>query len=173
MNLLSSHDVPRYLTMVKGDRQRFLLATLFQMLFPGAPCIYYGDEVGMEGGADPDCRRAFPWAEQKWDQSLRDTVKKYVAFRKSHVALRSGSYATLHAKGDGYAFARQHESEIIVSAMNTGNQPTEIELNLVNLVPDNVELKDVWSDALYLVTNGLLTLSVDPLQAVVLVYVPE
>jgi len=62
-NLLSSHDEPRFLTMVHGDTRRLRLATLFQMTFPGAPSIYYGDEVGMEGGPDPDCRRGFPWDE--------------------------------------------------------------------------------------------------------------
>ena len=63
LNLLSSHDMPRFLTLVQGDKAALQLATLFQMTFPGAPCIYYGDEIGMAGGHDPDCRRAFPWAK--------------------------------------------------------------------------------------------------------------
>ena len=171
-NLLSSHDEPRFLTMVKGDKQRFRLATLFQMLFPGAPCVYYGDEIGMEGGPDPDCRKAFPWAEEKWDQQLRETIKSYITLRSSHIALRSGTYATLYANKDGYAFARQHEEEVIVTAINTGNQPVEIPLNLMNLVPNNVLLNDPWSDDQYQVNDGLLTLAVDPLQAKVMVYVP-
>ncbi len=172
-NLLSSHDVPRFLTMVQSDKRRFRLATLFQMLFPGAPCIYYGDEIGMEGGADPDCRRAFPWAEQKWDHDLRDSIKRYVSFRKSHIALRSGTYATLCAKGDGYAFARQHDDEVIVAAMNTGSQPIEIAMNLVSLVPNNALMKAAWSDEEYQVTDGLVTVTVDPLQAKVMSYTPE
>ena len=50
-NLLSSHDEPRFLTMVSGDKRRLQLATLFQMCYPGAPSVYYGDEIGLQGGA--------------------------------------------------------------------------------------------------------------------------
>ncbi|TFG66335.1 MAG: hypothetical protein E4H27_10100, partial [Anaerolineales bacterium] len=167
---LSSHDEPRFLTMVKGEKQRFMLAMLFQMLFPGVPCIYYGDEIGMEGGPDPDCRRAFPWAEQKWDSDLRESLKSYIALRKSHIALRSGAYATLYTKGDGYAFARHHDEEVIVAVFNTGSAPIDMTLNLANLIPDNAVLHDAWSDAEYPVQNGLLTLTANPLHACVMLY---
>jgi glycosidase len=169
-NLLSSHDEPRFLTMVNGDKQRFKLATLFQMLFPGAPCIYYGDEIGMQGGPDPDCRRAFPWAEEKWDHQLRDEIRRYIALRKDHIALRRGAYATLYANKDGYAFARQHEDEAIIAAMNTGSLPVDIPLNLKNLVPDNVILQDPWSENACTVEDGLLTLSVEPMQVTIMIY---
>lgn len=172
-NLLSSHDEPRFLTMVKNNKQRLRLATLFQMLFPGAPCIYYGDEIGMVGGSDPDCRKAFPWAEEKWDHSLRDDIKRYIALRNSHIALRRGTYATLHANKDSYALARQHESEVIVAAMNTGHSPVDITLNLVNLVPNESILKDAWSDDTYSVNDGIISISINPLNAKVMVYHPD
>ena len=59
-NLLGSHDTPRFVTVCGGDRVGLRLATLIQMTLPGAPSIYYGDEIGMEGGVDPANRGAFP-----------------------------------------------------------------------------------------------------------------
>ena len=60
LNLLDSHDTARFITQAGGDRSALALALLFLMTIPGAPCIYYGTEIGMAGGPDPDCRRAFP-----------------------------------------------------------------------------------------------------------------
>jgi cyclomaltodextrinase len=68
LNLLGSHDTPRFRTLARGDTSAYRLATLFQMTYPGAPCIYYGDEIGMEGRHDPACRGAFPWDDRQWDR---------------------------------------------------------------------------------------------------------
>ena len=64
LNLMDSHDTARTLWTVDGDESALRLSTLFQMTMPGAPCIYYGDEIGMSGGHDPDCRGAFPWQDE-------------------------------------------------------------------------------------------------------------
>ena len=60
LNLLGSHDTPRALTICGSDLDSLRIATLLQMTLPGAPCIYYGDEIGMAGSMDPLCRRGFP-----------------------------------------------------------------------------------------------------------------
>ena len=60
LNLLDSHDSPRFRTMAGRDRASYHLAVLLQAALPGAPCTYYGDEVGVEGDHDPDCRRGVP-----------------------------------------------------------------------------------------------------------------
>ncbi len=75
LNLLSSHDMPRFLSLLREDKATFKLATLFQMTYPGAPCIYYGDEIGLTGGKDPGCRKAFPWDENRWDADLLATFQ--------------------------------------------------------------------------------------------------
>jgi cyclomaltodextrinase len=67
LNLLDSHDTPRFLSLAGGDRSALRLATLIQMTLPGAPCIYYGDEIGLEGREDPDCRRSYPWDPARQD----------------------------------------------------------------------------------------------------------
>ena len=169
-NLISSHDESRFLTMVGGDKRRLRLATLCQMTFPGAPSIYYGDEIGMEGGPDPDCRRAFPWDENRWDHDLRADFKRFIALRKAHPALRSGDFVTLYAKDLAYAFARASAEETVVVAFNAGESPVEVTLRMENLVPPDAIFTEAWTENSLPVNGGLLTLSVPPLEGRVLIY---
>ena len=171
-NLLSSHDEPRFLTMVGEEKHRLQLATLFQMTYPGAPSVYYGDEVGMLGGSDPDCRRSFPWDESLWDRDLLAFFKRAIALRRDHLALRNGEYTTLHARGQSYAFARHNAAEAIVIALNAGDKPESLTLNLKNIVPGEGLLKDAWEDEQLPVSQGRLTLTVPPFTGRVLIGAP-
>jgi glycosidase len=171
-NLLSSHDEPRYLTMVRGNVRRLRLATLFQMTFPGPPSIYYGDEIGMEGGADPDCRRAFQWDERSWHQELRDDFKRFIELRTAHKALRLGDYQTVAATETTYAFARYDEQEVVIVVLNTGADSADVNLDLRDLVPASAALRSVWSQDEVLVVDGRCSVSVPSLDGRVLVYRP-
>ncbi len=168
LNLLSSHDESRFLTLVGGDVRRLQLATLFQTTFPGAPSIYYGDEIGMEGGPDPDCRRAFPWDETRWNHKLRTAFRRYVALRKAHPALRHGAYITLYANGNIYAFARKTEDDIVVIIFNTGQDEVHLTLALKGLLTTPADFTAAWSDTRYRVERGMLTLSLPSLSGKVL-----
>ncbi len=148
LNLLSSHDMPRFLTLVGEDEDALGLATLFQMTFPGTPCIYYGDEVGMKGGDDPDCRRAFGWEESSWNKELLNLFRRAVALRREHVALRRGQYQRLYAD-DGqnvYAFARQEDQETLAVVLNNGMNDYDLDVPAAGLFPKDVLLHDVWGD---------------------------
>ncbi|MCJ7552050.1 MAG: alpha-amylase family glycosyl hydrolase, partial [Anaerolineae bacterium] len=129
-NLLSSHDEPRFLTMMRGDPRRMRLATLFQMTFPGVPSIYYGDEIGMEGGPDPDCRRAFPWDERQWDCGLRQDFRRFIALRRAHRSLRRGTYTEVLVCESAYVFARQDADETVVVALNVADETVDLTLDL-------------------------------------------
>jgi glycosidase len=128
LNLLGSHDTPRFLTMVRGDEAAFRLATLFQMTYPGAPCIYYGDEIGMTGGRDPGSRGAFPWARAAWNEALHSYVKRCVALRRSYPVLRSGEYLTLEARGRLYVSARRSADDVAIVALNAGSGAESVDL---------------------------------------------
>jgi glycosidase len=80
---LGSHDTKRLKTMCKGNVDAVQLICLVQFCVPGAPHIYYGDEVGLEGGNDPDCRGAFPWDRSEWDSGHLEFVRKIEARRFS------------------------------------------------------------------------------------------
>ena len=130
LNLLASHDTARLLTLAGGDRASVELATLLLLTFPGAPCIYYGDEVGLPGGNDPDCRRGFP-PEAHWDRELLTAHQQLIALRHRYPALRTGAYETIYAEGSVYAFARLgsevREASLLV-VVNAGTESQTIEL---------------------------------------------
>ncbi|MCA9047714.1 MAG: glycoside hydrolase family 13 protein [Planctomycetaceae bacterium] len=88
LNLLDSHDMPRFITCCRGDRTALQLAWLFVCLIPGAPCIYYGDEVGLEGRHDPDCRRGFPWSKETQNPQLLQWFKDCIRLRRRRSSLR-------------------------------------------------------------------------------------
>ncbi len=119
LNLLSSHDVARALTVIDHDQRSFELAVLLQMTFPGAPSIYYGDEVGLAGAHDPDCRRSFP-AQTDWNGPLLTLHKELIALRHQHPVLCTGTYETVAAVGELYAFSRTDTREKIVVVINAG-----------------------------------------------------
>jgi cyclomaltodextrinase len=120
MNLLASHDTARLMSIVNGDQASVELATLLLFTFPGAPNIFYGDEVGLAGGLDPDCRRGFP-QEADWNQELLQIHKQLIAIRNNYKALRIGEYKQLHAQGMLYVMARIWEREELIIAVNAGD----------------------------------------------------
>ena len=89
-NLIGSHDTPRALHQCGEDKRKLRLLAAMQMLLPGMPFVYYGDEVGMTGGGDPDCRRGMLWDEKRQDRQMLEYYKTLIALRKSHPSLTEG-----------------------------------------------------------------------------------
>jgi cyclomaltodextrinase len=137
MNLLDSHDTPRFLTQVGGPAKvaRLKLAAMFGMTYIGAPHIYYGDEVGLEGARDPDCRRPFPWdyAKDPWRVELLGFYKKLTAARHAHPALRTGAFRTVYAEGKAYGYVRSAGDEHFLVALNAGLAPARVTPDLAFL----------------------------------------
>ena len=91
-NLLGSHDTERILTLCKGNIKREEQAVLFQMTYPGTPCVYYGDEIGLEGGKDPDDRRCMIWDKSEWNTSLFQFYQNVIKLRNENQVLQQGEY---------------------------------------------------------------------------------
>lgn len=127
-NLLDSHDMPRFLTCVGNDRSALELAWLFLMTLPGTPSIYYGDEIGLDGKHDPDCRKSFPWDESQWNHNLLDYLKKAISMRKDQPALRRGKFARLWSAEGVYAFKRTLDGETLFVVFNTADELRKIEV---------------------------------------------
>ncbi|MGK9250978.1 glycoside hydrolase family 13 protein [Paenibacillus humicus] len=124
-NLLDSHDTERLLTLCGGSKDRMKLATLLQFVFPGAPCVYYGDEIGLDGDGDPDCRKCMEWDEDKQDRNLFRHFQQLIAIRKEHRALRSGgTLCFVHAaEGDNLlVIERKDEHNHFLIAVNSGDE---------------------------------------------------
>lgn len=98
LNLLDSHDTDRFYTSVGGDRDRLLSAAAVIVMFPGAPCIYYGTELPLEGGYDPDNRRCFDWEQAHWDAAYMEKLKALMELREERI-LQTGEIR-MHA-GNG------------------------------------------------------------------------
>jgi alpha-glucosidase len=142
LNLLGSHDTARFLTLVKGDRELMGLALLLLFTYPGVPCVYYGDEIGMTGANDPFNRACFDWEPAHWDQELRTLVQRLAGLRRGHDTLRRGGYQTLLAGGDCFAFARFDERELMILAVNRGERSVQglrIDLGVLPWSPPALE----------------------------------
>ncbi|MBD1839578.1 DUF3459 domain-containing protein [Coleofasciculus sp. FACHB-64] len=124
LNLLASHDTARLISIAGGDKESVQLATLLLLTYPGAPSIYYGDEVGLPGKLDPDSRRGFPM-EAHWERDVLDYHKQLIALRHQYPALRTGSYHVLFAEGTVYVFARKLGDEELIVAINVGTAPAD------------------------------------------------
>ena len=145
LNLLDSHDTPRFLSSVSGDQTALRLSYLFLFAYPGAPCIYYGDEIGLLGKHDPHCRNSFPWDESKWDHDLRGFVQRCIALRKSYPALRRGSYHRLYAHDEVVAFARWLGDEKLIIVLNASTATKSIDLSLNSIKVHDAIVSDVWN----------------------------
>ncbi|MDQ4099443.1 MAG: glycoside hydrolase family 13 protein [Chloroflexota bacterium] len=130
LNLLDSHDTARALTLLGDDRRSLELATLLLFTFPGAPSIYYGDEIGLDGGLpDQWARKTFPWKQpERWDRDLHGHYKRLIGLRTASPALRSGTYRSLAATAGSYAFARALGTEQFIVALNTSDGEDLIDL---------------------------------------------
>lgn len=119
-NPLGTHDTERILTMLANDMNTTKLAFAFLFAFPGAPAIYYGDEIGLTGAKDPECRKAFPWEREMWNSSLRDWIQKLISLRKRCAALRRGAYLRVWADDarQSFAFARKLGEQSILVVLN-------------------------------------------------------
>jgi cyclomaltodextrinase / maltogenic alpha-amylase / neopullulanase len=159
---LGSHDTERLKTAMGGNMAKVKLAILFQMAYPGAPAIYYGDEIGMEGGKDPDCRRAFPWNPDMWDVELRHWVKNLISLRRRMPSLRRGEYTRIMADTNLglYAFARSIGNERVVVAMNASGHAHSFEIDAAGQGwQEGREVQNLIDYRRYRVKNGRLSMS--------------
>lgn len=143
LNLLDSHDTARALWLMGEDKSALKLAVLFQMTMPGAPCIYYGDEIGLSAGDDPACREAFPWDEDAWDHDLLAHYREATALRHRYPVLRTGSFSHLLAEGQLYAFYRVLGNQEAIVVFNTAvSMPTSAILTLPQEAAET--FRQVW-----------------------------
>ena len=89
-NLIDSHDTARFLHLCNGNKKKQHLAAAFQLLLPGMPMIYYGDEFAMPGANDPDCRRGMYWDEEYQDKEMYEWYKQLLWIRKKHACISEG-----------------------------------------------------------------------------------
>jgi glycosidase len=165
---LGSHDTERVITLLDRDLAKVKMAFAFQFAYPGAPAIYYGDEVGICGGKDPDCRRAFPWDRAEQNEALRAWVKRLIALRKRLVSLRRGDYhpVFLDRKGHAYAFGRTLGDEAVLIVLNAGGSRRFLRLPVKALGwRDGRIVRDLLGVEEYIVSGDEVVVTLDPWSA--------
>ena len=183
MNLLSTHDQARSLHVL-GDhgagtnpataalaRRRFELAVFFQMMFPGSPAVYYGDEAGLNGGDDPANRATYPWADQggKPDQKLLALFKDLIAMRARHPVLRHGSIdAPLLLDKHVIVLARRDGATWAICAVNNAQQARTVTVRLPTRAT-GVQFADALTGGHAASKAGHLTLTIPALFGTVLI----
>jgi len=127
---VGSHDTERILTRM-ASIEKTKLVYLFQFAYPGAPAIYYGDEIGLTGGKDPSCRGAFVWDEKSCNIELRDLIKRLIELRKQHIALRRGEFVSVKNISNSacYTFLRKWYDDKILIIINASNCEERIDIN--------------------------------------------
>jgi cyclomaltodextrinase / maltogenic alpha-amylase / neopullulanase len=177
LNLLDSHDTARLLNIADGDKASVYLATLLMMTYPGAPSIYYGDEIGLPGNLDPDCRRTILWDQREtWDQDVLTYHKQMIAVRHAHSALRTGAYQRLYpSSGSGqgadaeiYVFARSNDDETLLVAVNTAEQPGEAAVPTGALLGPGARLETIFGRGAATVESGHVRIDLPAREGVVL-----
>ncbi|NMO95921.1 alpha-glycosidase [Paenibacillus lemnae] len=140
-NMLCSHDTQRLLNRVGNDIRRMKLPVVFLFTYIGTPCIFYGDEIGLTGGDDPDCRKCMEWDPDKQQTELYDFYKLMIQLRRKHKALREGRFRFLKADPNDpcIIYERVDDKVHFIIWMNNTDQPRTLTHPLV---------KNDWYDAL-------------------------
>ncbi len=161
---LDSHDTERFITLMGSDLKKLKLAFLFIFGYPGAPAIYYGDEVGLEGGKDPDSRRAFPWDPEDWKGDLRPWMQNLIAVRKGRASLRRGEYARIMVDelNGVYAFARALGEEKTLIALNVSSKTVDVQIPAQALWRNGQTLRSLLDSRPFSVQDGKISLSLPP-----------
>ncbi len=125
-NLIDSHDTARFLHLC-NNKQKLHLAAAFQLLMPGMPMIYYGDELAMPGANDPDCRRGMYWDEEYRDNEMLEWYKRLIQVRRTHACIVEGELAeTITRDEDGtIVLIRKNTEETVALIFNCSNDTKE------------------------------------------------
>jgi len=128
LNLLSSHDTPRFYTLCRKNVSRVKLAVAFQFTFIGSPMIYYGEEIGMEGEKDPDNRRYMIWNESLWNHELLDTYKSLIKIRKENSVLANGDIRFVYAKDGIIGYQRFSKTSKLLVFINNSDESIQVDI---------------------------------------------
>lgn len=131
-NLLGSHDTERFATLLNQNNVWIKQAEFLQFILPGVPAIYYGDEIGLTGGKDPECRKAFNWDQSQWNHEIYDWTKKLIKVRHSSIGLRRGKtrFLSFHDQPKVAGLIREVNLERMIALVNFSEVPAHLTIHL-------------------------------------------
>jgi len=192
-NIMDSHDKIRYMAYADGDLaindgraieigwtnppqvdnpesyDKLKLHLAYLLTIPGIPIIYYGDEIGMTGAADPDNRRMMRFDNELNEyekQTLKD-VSKLIHIRKEHSALRYGDFLTLQADENIYAYLRSDMNERILTVVNKNSKEQKVNYDLPAMYKLMIA-KDLITGKEFEIKNNKLSLNIPGIKSLIL-----
>jgi glycosidase len=172
MNLIDSHDTPRILNACGGNRKLADLAAILEFAWVGAPTVYYGDELGMAGGKDPDDRRGMTWNAATSTNPTLNLYRKLMRARRTSVELQSGDPVSLivdDASGT-LAFARVLDNKAAICLVNRSNSIHKMTVNPATVGSHVKRLYNVITgDEVRPAIDGTIAITLDPLSGTILV----
>jgi alpha-glucosidase len=163
-NLLGSHDTSRILHTVGGDSARNRLAVAVLLTYMGVPCIYYGDEIGMNASDSLGARDPMIWDSTRWDAELRSFHQRLIQLRRTSPALIHGGFQVLLSEENTLAYLRDTDAEQIIVIGNRG--PDERAANALYVraggIPDGTQFREFFSGQTLAVQDGYLPFAVLP-----------
>lgn len=167
-NLLNSHDTARFWTEIKKDYNRLKIALSILFTYTGIPALYYGDEIGLEGEGDPDCRRPMIWDKEKQDMKINKLYKDLISLRKNSKTLIYGSLIELSTKQNVLSYGRFLENDRIITICNGDDREKDIEISTLPLGITEGEISDFYTGKKYEIKDSKLTIKLLPLESLIL-----
>lgn len=137
LNLLDSHDTHRIFTQIGASKEKLLAALSLMFIFPGVPCLYYGTEICMEGGYDPDSRRTFDWNKDNWDKDILEKMKSLIQLKKDK-RIQDGE-VKIYSKSGLLVIERKLNKDKLVFYLNLSNQPQVFQLEGNVIIENQLE----------------------------------
>lgn len=158
---LDNHDVPRFVNQIYDfPEERLKQALTFVMTYTGIPVIYYGTEIGMDGGADPENRGDMDWSVKS---PLTGFIKRLNEVRRSNKALVYGNFQIIEAKDDYFCYARQFEENTVIAVFNLSNDKKQFQLSLTKAYQNKQGvLNEQIGKKQYQFTNGTVKIKMAP-----------
>jgi alpha-glucosidase len=157
-NLLGSHDTERILARTGGNEQLARLAAVILMTYPGVPCVYYGDEIGLGADRQPISRECMPWDAGVWNAGLRSWYQRLTGLRRSAEALIEGGFQVIRVEGDFLAYLRDTDQQQIIVTANRSAAPRPAEpLDVSHCgLPEGAHFREFFSGKTISLQNGML-----------------
>ena len=163
-NLIDSHDTPRALSLLEGNRDLFRLVVTLLFTYPGVPCVYYGDEIGLGGGQGMNSRQCMSWDSSTWDMELQDFYKALIHLRRTSPALMDGGFQVLWTENDTLVYQRDvnEETLLVVARRGTKTRPAGPVPVSHGAIPEGTEFEELFTSQRICVQNGNIPLPALP-----------
>ncbi len=156
LNLLDSHDTPRLLTLCDNDVDRMVLAIATMFTTTGTPMIFYGDEIGLTGENDPDCRRCMIWDDREWNTRILNVYRLLIRARHEHPALRSGTFEKLWVFNGIYAYRRYWDQDEVIVIVNPREKRQDVKVPLPRGTVSSKQWRDLFTGKVFTYNEGHL-----------------